>query len=125
MLIISLASWKHLYRAQALKSYMKQSSCAVEPDDVSHMTLIGCNMSYFAYELSPSPNVVKCNPSRHVGERFFFSRLVHNLLEFFGNSPCPVVEVTRTSKDALRKTSALSVGIFFYHYDKRAFWVDV
>ena len=102
---------------------MKQSSCAVESADVSHMTLIGCNMPYFAYELSPNPNVVKCKPSRHVGERFFFSRLVHSLLEFFGNSPCPVVDVTRTSNDALRKTSTLSVGIFFYRSHELAFRV--
>lgn len=47
------------------------------------------------YELSPRPNVVKFTSLKIVGGNLLESSFFHNSREFFGISPCPVVEMTK------------------------------
>jgi hypothetical protein len=60
------------------------------------------NETYFGYELSPSPKVVKLTWDRQSGGKRFLRRLFQSSLEFLGNSPCPVVPTTNRTNVGAR-----------------------
>ncbi len=77
-------------------------------------------MSYFGYELEPSPNMENLTEPRQL-VLLSFSRLRfrQNLLAFLGMSPCPVVDVTKMTRRACRISDYIHVSFGKGHQSGR------
>jgi hypothetical protein len=111
MLFISLSSGIQLICAELNKPFVQLSRRPVEPmrylwseNGESNQTT-QFRTAYFGYELSPSPKRAKSTPCKYVGGSRLRSSDFQKARPLAGKSPCPVVEITKITKEKSQSDS--------------------